>query len=150
MVRTDHASLKWLFNFRQPEGQIARWLQKLQEYDFEIVHRAGRSHVNADALSRRPCYESACKFCSALEDKDNESQKIRGREERSMLENGTSRGVTFEAQDELLFQIWTKEELRAKQLEDPHIKPLIEWKISGRPEWQESSYQVILGTVGIY
>ena len=150
VVRTDHASLKWLFNFRQPEGQIARWLQKLQEYDFEIVHRAGRSHVNADALSRRPCYESACKFCSALEDKDNESQKIRGREERSMLENGTSRGVTFEAQDELLFQIWTKEELRAKQLEDPHIKPLIEWKISGRPEWQESSYQVILGTVGIY
>ena len=139
VVRTDHASLKWLFNFRQPEGQIARWLQKLQEYDFEIVHRAGRSHVNADALSRRPCYESACKFCSALEDKDNESQKIRGREEKSMLENGTSRGVTFEAQDELLFQIWTKEELRAKQLEDPHIKPLIEWNISGRPEWQEVS-----------
>ena len=139
VVRTDHASLKWLFNFRQPEGQIARWLQKLQEYDFEIVHRAGRSHVNADALSRRPCYESACKFCSALEDKDNESQKIRGREERSMLENGTSRGMTFEAQDELLFQIWTKGELRTKQLEDPHIKPLIEWNISGRPEWQEVS-----------
>ena len=138
VVRTDHASLKWLFNFRQPEGQIARWLQKLQEYDFEIVHRA-RSHVNADALSRRPCYESACKFCSALEDKGNESQKIRGREERSMLENGTSRGVTFEAQDELLFPIWTKEELRTKQLEDPHIKPLIEWNISGRPEWQEVS-----------
>ena len=40
VVRTDHASLKWLFNFRQPEGQIARWLQKLQEYDFEIVQRA--------------------------------------------------------------------------------------------------------------
>ena len=23
-VRTDHASLRWLLNFRQPEGQIAR------------------------------------------------------------------------------------------------------------------------------
>ena len=56
-----------------------------------------------------------------------------------MLENGTSRGVAFEAQDELLFQIWTKEELRTKQLEDPHIKLLIEWNISRRPEWQEVS-----------
>ena len=24
-------------------------------YDFEIIHRAGRSHQNADSLSRRPC-----------------------------------------------------------------------------------------------
>ena len=47
--------------------------------------------------------------------------------------------MTFEAQDELLFQISTKGELRTKQLEDPHIKPLIEWNISGRPEWQEVS-----------
>ena len=128
VLRTDHASLKWLFNFRQPERQIARWLQKLQEYDFEIGHRAGKSHVNADALSRGPCYESASKFCSALEDGDNEGQKIREREERSMLENGTSRGVTFEPQDELLFQIWTKEEPRTKRLEDLYIKP-----------WQEVS-----------
>ncbi len=27
VVRTDHASLKWLFNFRQPEGQVARWTE---------------------------------------------------------------------------------------------------------------------------
>ena len=58
---------------------------------------------------------------------------------KSMLENGTSRGVTFEAQDKLLFQILTKEELRTKQLEDPHVKPLIECNISGGPEWQEVS-----------
>ena len=138
VVRTDHASLKWLFNFRHPEGQIARWLQKLQEYNFETVHRAGRSHINADALSRRPCYESACKYCSALEDKDNEDQTLRERDERTMCKNGTSRGATME-QDEPLFQIWTKEELRTKQLEDPQVKPLIEWNTSGRPEWQEVS-----------
>ena len=34
---------------------MARWLQVIAEYDFEIVHRAGRSHANADGLSRRPC-----------------------------------------------------------------------------------------------
>ena len=54
-LRTDHASLTWLQNFREPEGQLARWLERLQEYDFELVHRPGRQHSNADALSRMPC-----------------------------------------------------------------------------------------------
>ena len=54
-LRTDHSSLMWLKNFREPEGQLARWLEKLQEFNFTIVHRNGRKHGNADALSRLPC-----------------------------------------------------------------------------------------------
>ena len=34
---------------------MARWLEKLQEYHLNIVHRPGRKHANADSLSRRPC-----------------------------------------------------------------------------------------------
>ena len=54
-LRTDHGALTWLMSFKEPEGQMARWLEKLQEYDFEIRHRRGRKHTNADALSRLPC-----------------------------------------------------------------------------------------------
>ena len=54
-LRTDHGSLTWLRNFREPEGQMARWLERLQEYDFTITHRPGKAHSNADALSRVPC-----------------------------------------------------------------------------------------------
>ncbi|GBM09386.1 Retrovirus-related Pol polyprotein from transposon 297 [Araneus ventricosus] len=30
LLRTDHASLRWLLNFKEPEGQIARWIQRFQ------------------------------------------------------------------------------------------------------------------------
>ncbi|GFV58470.1 retrovirus-related Pol polyprotein from transposon 17.6 [Trichonephila clavipes] len=68
MLRTDHASLTWLLNFKNSESQIARWIQRLQKYDVEIRHRKGSAHGNADALSRRPCPES-CKYCSRIEKK---------------------------------------------------------------------------------
>ena len=35
-VRTDNGSLAWLRWFKQPEGQLARWLEFLGTYDFSI------------------------------------------------------------------------------------------------------------------
>ena len=52
LVRTDHASLKWLQQFKEPEGQLARWLEQLQEFNFQLEHQSGKLHNNADALSR--------------------------------------------------------------------------------------------------
>lgn len=69
LVRTDHASLNWLLRFKNPEGQIARWLEFLSMYDFEIQHRPGKQHTNADGLSRRPC--QPCDYCSNQERKDD-------------------------------------------------------------------------------
>ena len=53
-LRTDNHSLVWLMSFKEPQGQVARWLERLQEYDYEIQHHPGRLHNNADALSTRP------------------------------------------------------------------------------------------------
>ena len=53
-LRTDHSSLQWLVNFRDPQGLLARWLEILADYQFDIVHRAGSAHGDADALSRVP------------------------------------------------------------------------------------------------
>ena len=52
---TDHGSLTWLRYFQEPEGQMARWLEHLQEFDFTIFHRQGKKHTNTDALSCLPC-----------------------------------------------------------------------------------------------
>ena len=67
VVRSDHGALRWIYNFKNPEGQLARWLETLATYDFKIEHRAGRVHSNADGLSRRPCCESGCNYCTRAE-----------------------------------------------------------------------------------
>ena len=55
LLRTDHASLRWLKSFKEPEGQVARWLEVLDTFNFDLQHRPGVKHLNADALSRVPC-----------------------------------------------------------------------------------------------
>ncbi len=60
LLRTNHNSLVWLTRFKRPEGQLARWLEELQQYDLQIVHRPGKLHCNADGLSRRPADEEPC------------------------------------------------------------------------------------------
>ena len=59
-VRTDHNAIRWIFTFKNPEGQMARWLEMLSRFDFKVIHRPGKLHGNADALSRRPCDPSDC------------------------------------------------------------------------------------------
>ena len=53
-LRTDHSSLRWLMHFKDPEGQLARWMDVLSTYNFTFEHRPGKLHGNADGLSRAP------------------------------------------------------------------------------------------------
>lgn len=48
----EHTALKWLLQFKNPEKKIARWIKRLQTYDFEVVYRKCTQHENYDALSR--------------------------------------------------------------------------------------------------
>ncbi|GBN68852.1 Retrovirus-related Pol polyprotein from transposon 412, partial [Araneus ventricosus] len=103
----------------EPQGQISRWIQRLQEYDFEIQHRKGTSHGNADALSRRPCKESF-NHCTNAEKK-------------------------FGMETDISVKVLTTEdacsssEVQKAQLEDPAIRPILERKLNSedRPSWQE-------------
>jgi len=51
---TDHQPLQWLFSRKDLQGQSARWVLLLQEFDFEVQHRPGHTNGNADTLSRFP------------------------------------------------------------------------------------------------
>ena len=59
-VITDHYSLKWLHNLKDPTGRLAHWSVRLQQYDFGVIHRKGKEHVVPDMLSRSvPCTDVA-------------------------------------------------------------------------------------------
>ena len=68
-IRTDHHSLKWIMNFKHAEGQLARWLEELSRFHMDIEFRPGKSHGNADALSRIP-QKDCSKFMDRVELKD--------------------------------------------------------------------------------
>jgi len=55
IFRTDHRTLKWLKTFKMPEGVLARWIETLAEFDYEIKHRPGRLHCNVHGILRPIC-----------------------------------------------------------------------------------------------
>ena len=68
-VQTDHNSLTWMMQFKNIEGQLARWLEVLAQFGMTILHRPGRKHCNADGLSQIPdeleycdCYRAGVKL----------------------------------------------------------------------------------------
>ncbi|GBO02543.1 Retrovirus-related Pol polyprotein from transposon 297 [Araneus ventricosus] len=124
-VKTDPEKIKTVVDWprpeTEPEGQIARWIQRLQEYDFEIQHRKGTSHGNADALSRRPCTESF-KHCTNAEKKF-----------------GMEIDISVKVLTTASVDPWSSCEIQKAHLEDPNIKPILEKKLNSadRPSWQE-------------
>lgn len=111
MHPTDHGSLSWLRNFKDPEGQLARWLERLQELDFDVIHRRGKIHTNADALSHLPCQQcgrsSHVKSSTATITTTSISQPLRSESDKN---------------------------IRTLQLADPVLGPLLRSKESGALE----------------
>ena len=48
-------------NFKNIQGQLARWLEERSQYDMIKQRRPGAKHQNADSLSRIPHTIKSCK-----------------------------------------------------------------------------------------
>lgn len=51
--QTDHGALQYLQQMKNSNARLMRWVLALQPFDFEILHRPGVKHNNADGLSRQ-------------------------------------------------------------------------------------------------
>lgn len=99
MVRTYHNTLRWLQSFKEPEGQVARWLELPSQYDNKIKCHPGKKHQNADTLSTTPLPDTETFQTNAVD-------------------NG----------DSTWFQGWTAADLQSRQAEDPDLKQIMSWK----------------------
>ena len=94
VLRCDNIALSWLKTYRNGEGMVARWIQRLDQFNFKIVHRLRDKHTNADGLSKM-------------------TQFYRHREERPAPERKGFTWMTQEQFDEL--PILTEEQLKPKK-----------------------------------
>ena len=149
-IRTIHTSLQWLLNFKNLKGQIARWLDKMQTYDFCIVYCTERSHQNADVLSHRPCFETNCKHCQNQEKQDgpenatsmptdgvvNVTQIQVSEGPRSQSASPAREGKEVKGVDQPEDEQLSPLQVRTHQMEDKTIRHILGWKEAGkRPEW---------------
>lgn len=136
-IRTDHGSLRWMLNFKNLEGQIAPWIETLASYEFEIEHRPGCLHGNADALSRRPCIENECTYCAKAETKYLPEQLT---QKCSVVETRNSSPKMSSEPDK--GQVQTIDfDIGKMQCEDPDLKNVIKWVQEGtQPNWGDISH----------
>jgi len=52
IIKTNYKNLTYWKELKKLTGRTARWHEKLQDYNFKIVHIAGKNNGPADALSR--------------------------------------------------------------------------------------------------
>ena len=109
LIRTDHAALTWLRKTPEPIGQQARWVEILEEYDFNIQHRPGRAHGNADALSRIPCRQ--CGW---------------GKEEEGT--GVEARAIHFDVAADTPDSPWSPTRIAEETLKDPILAEVLRWK----------------------
>lgn len=91
---SDYSTLQWLLHFTHPEGQVARWLEVLQSYNFTIQHWPGLKHGNADALSQQPCLAADCRQSESKEIQEAEPRLQCQVQVVTLVDNITTEGVT--------------------------------------------------------
>jgi hypothetical protein len=52
VVLTDNQAVAHLESVKNGNATLARWSMELSRYDFKIKHRSGKTHGNADGLTR--------------------------------------------------------------------------------------------------
>ena len=75
---TDHEPLRYLQTKARLSGRQKRWLDILQEHDYDTLHVAGDKNTVPDALSRRPDHEPRLGVMTVREGSDYSTQIIAG------------------------------------------------------------------------
>ena len=146
-LRTDHACLRWLHNSKNASDLVTRWQERLSQFNFDVEHRPGKNHGNADSLSRRPCpdcgsgphppeleCEGKALYSALMARKLGEPKTPRKkfrRKKQKIIQ------PTLPAPDGKS-EFWSPEMMIKHQMEDQILQHIITWKKDGKkPSWEE-------------
>lgn len=96
-LQTDHRSLLWLQNLKDPTGRLARWALQMQAYDVEISHKPGKSIPVPDCLSR--AFVEVINVNSFIESNDPEYINI-----KTKIESGNVSKDRYKIKDGIAFK----------------------------------------------
>jgi transposase InsO family protein len=107
ILRTDSKCMQFLNSLKEVRGIYARWLNFIQGFDFEVVHRPGVKNQNADALSRM-------EQLPEVPGDSGEEEKLDHEEDVYALETGE-------------VESWMTGDPLERQKQDPVLKEVIRW-----------------------
>ena len=125
LIRTDNMAAKALKDNTQPSGYLSRWKSRLASYDFELIHRAGTKHGNADSLSRISHAEPLNENEDVFDEKTDRQYLFSMHWEAiNAVDEDESKQMTREEQ-------WTPSYIREVQEEDHDLSLLRQWVKGG-------------------
>ena len=67
LIRSDHKNLSYFKSARKITPRQARWMEFLEEFDFELEHIPGSTNTVADLLSRRSDHNKGVDINSSVQ-----------------------------------------------------------------------------------
>jgi hypothetical protein len=132
-IIVDHSPLCYLFKKCMPSNRLAKWAYVLNQYDYEVIYKPGRTHTNADFVSRLP-YETV------IPAEDLEPNVPPYLDALQVGGQDVDTGITEECTADAL----TPEKIKIHQRRDPTLIPLIQYLEEDRlPETKEQTNRIL-------
>ena len=131
---------------------MARWMETLAEFDFEIEHRPGLLHSNSDGLSRPYCKQCIDKPQKPLWSDLDELERAEECSGPLTLQDHPQLLEIMVNLITLLPEV-SDEEMAALQAEDVDLGPVIEWLMDTEPppadllKWSSKATRKLWGLV---
>ena len=136
VIRTDHASLRYIKTLRELPDQFARWIMTLENYHYTIEIRKGTLHSNADTMSRYACCEGKQCMCEPVAQLENTDNVV-----DAFDPDNPDAPAKVKVEAIKFLPQWTQEDMAEAQNSDADIGPLYRAIAdrTGRPDYQEVS-----------
>jgi RNase H-like domain found in reverse transcriptase/Reverse transcriptase (RNA-dependent DNA polymerase) len=114
VIKTDHHPLRYLDTQSNLSKRQMRWMETLQEYDYEIVYVKGKFNVIADALSRINESPSTALYVGSEDNEDSDmvALNVMGTVSRPML----SKSIVSD-----LLRAYKADKAISKDFENPEV-----------------------------